>query len=83
MIRTRHTLAAVLWLSALPLFASEEVLEGASEGSSGHAGAQDSSTRTFAYEPDRGLVFRQGATDLWLGLRGQFRYNNTATELDT
>ena len=37
----------------------------------------------FAYERDRGLVYRQGDTDLWLGLRGQFRYNNTSTELDT
>jgi len=79
MIRTRHPLAAVLWLIALPLLASED----ASEVASDDAGAQESSNRTFAYEPDRGLVFRQGATDLWLGLRGQFRYNNTATELDT
>ncbi len=37
----------------------------------------------FTYERDRGLVFRQGDTDLWLGLRGQFRYNNSSTELDT
>ena len=38
---------------------------------------------TFAYERDNGLVYRQGDTDLWLGLRGQFRYNSVATELDT
>ncbi len=38
---------------------------------------------TFPYERDRGLVFRRGATDLWLGVRGQFRYNSTATVLDT
>lgn len=37
----------------------------------------------FGYERDRGLVFRQGETDLWLGLRGQFRYNTSTTELDT
>lgn len=35
------------------------------------------------YERDRGLVIRQGETDLWLGLRGQFRYDDAATVLDT
>ena len=44
---------------------------------------QTQNSSTFAYERENGLVYRQGDTDLWLGLRGQFRYNNTATELDT
>ena len=35
------------------------------------------------YERNRGLILRQGETDVWLGLRGQFRYNDSTTELDT
>ena len=71
MIRDRHAAFLALFLIAMPLSASE--------GESPEAGTGS----VFAYERDKGLVFRQGATDLWFGLRGQFRYNNTATELDT
>jgi hypothetical protein len=37
----------------------------------------------FAYERDNGVIYRQGETDLWLGVRGQFRYNSSSTLLDT
>ena len=47
------------------------------------AAETDDERSEFTYERDRGLVFRHGSTDLWLGLRGQFRYNSTSTELDT
>lgn len=49
-----------------------------------HAEENDAGAASeFGYERDRGLVFRRGATDVWLGLRGQFRYNNESSELDT
>jgi phosphate-selective porin len=32
---------------------------------------------------DKGAQFTYGETDLWLGLRGQFRYNNSSTIEDT
>jgi phosphate-selective porin len=71
MTRDRHAAFLALFLIAMPLSASE--------GESPETGTGS----VFAYERDKGLVFRQGATDLWFGLRGQLRYNNTATELDT
>ncbi len=46
-------------------------------------GVSDSSgQQSVQYERDRGLTFTSGETDLWLGVRGQFRFTTPSTSLD-
>lgn len=68
--------------AAVPLLLLASQMHGAALPAS-PPGAVEATPFEFGYEGDRGLVLRRGATDLWFGLRGQFRYNNTSTALDT
>ncbi len=68
-----------LWAPVCLLLAASVPCFSAQAEEDDKAGSMDG----LGYERNRGLVIRRGGTDLWLGLRGQFRYNDSTTELDT
>ncbi|MEM8769389.1 MAG: porin [Pseudomonadota bacterium] len=74
--------ALLLSLIAGSASASAAPTAEASAAEPGVAADSASAEPQGGYEWGRGLVFRSGETDLWLGGRAQLRFNSSTTELD-